>query len=65
MILFIEYCLIFSSIYLSIYLSREKVDFSKSDKMVRIREKVDEPNPDSGFNISFFTKKNLKKFFFQ
>ena len=30
------------------------VDFGKSDKMIKISGKVDEPNTDNEFNISFF-----------
>ena len=35
----------------------EMVDFLKSDKILEISEKVNKPNTDNGFNISFFIGK--------
>ena len=43
-------------VYIYIYIYIEMVDFGESDKMIKIRGKVDKSNTYNGFNgnISFF-----------
>ena len=51
-------------LYIYIYIYGEMADFGESDKMIRIRKRVDKSNTYNGFsgNISFFIHRRTSSY---